>query len=98
MGCSPQPDPPAPPAAASTVEPALAAAPPAAGAIAVAAALVARLDSDNDGIISPTEHARYASDDLPFEDLDRDGNGTLSAAEILSAIGNSDPGYNTRWN
>ena len=64
----------------------------------MAATLAARLDSDNDGWISPAEHARYASDELPFEDLDRDGNGALSAAELLSAIGNSDPGYNTRWN
>ena len=49
---------------------------------ATVAHLVAALDSDGDGRVDPAEYARAADGALPFDALDADGSGALTAWEL----------------
>jgi hypothetical protein len=57
------------------------------------AALIARVDDDGDGLVSPAEHARWAAGKTPFGELDLDASGLLDAAEVEEAIGFILPKY-----
>lgn len=60
---------------------------------AVIAELVARVDADGDGALSPEEYTRYDNGRDAFIDVDRDGDQRLDPAEIGRALRHTDPGY-----
>ncbi len=101
LGCDagPAPElPPSPPQPASTATTPGSDAPwGKTGRIEVAAELLARFDTDGDAQLSRAEHARYAAPEPSFEALDRDSSGALDAAELLSALSETDPGFHDRW-
>lgn len=57
---------------------------------AVAPAL-RRLDQDLDGRVTEAEHTRVAFAARPWAEVDTDGDGALSTAELISEIDQSDP-------
>jgi hypothetical protein len=64
---------------------------------ALAAELIGRFDRDGDGLISHEEHARYARPEPRFDALDLDASGALDAAELLRALRETAPEYNTHF-
>jgi len=66
------------------------------GPAEIGAELLARLDEDRDGRISPQEHALRAESEPAFAALDLDGSGALDAAELLAAIDGNPPFCHTR--
>ncbi|MFH1466305.1 MAG: hypothetical protein ABIO70_18115 [Pseudomonadota bacterium] len=64
--------------------------PPPAGEVfdhsAIIAGVIARIDDDGDGRVSPTEHARWSGQLTPFAELDLDRSGYLEPAEVEEAI------------
>lgn len=52
------------------------------GPSAPARDLIAHIDGDGDGVISPAEYQRVSDGDLPFSVLDLDESGAIEGAEV----------------
>lgn len=61
----------------------------------IIAGVIARIDDDGDGRVSPTEHARWSGQLTPFAQLDLDASGYLEPAEVETAIRFVTPAFHT---